>query len=180
MASMASFYSNIVSLMNAQNMQLRAEITELHKLINPVAAAAVAPVETISSEAIDKKITAALENIKAETKALIKAERAAIESQVKDRLEIATHNLNSQIMTKVQLLIEELKDSSLKPEPAPPQQPEAAPVAELAADVLPPSIDIDALTKDLLTDPAVLSGIAEDSSEFAFNTKRKYMRRRQA
>ena len=201
-----AFYTSVVNNLNSRVSYLCDEVEKLRaKNCEPVANVATRSVSfqddtNAKIEELDKRINTSVEAAKAELKALIKSERAAIEAAlflrleahvnkaVKDRIEMSTHTMKTQIMTDVQLMVEEVKEqvvaaaathsvSSITVKEDQSSNDVIPPVvsdAPSAATTLSPTslVDIEMLTKEILSDASAhISSACSD--DFAFNTKKK-------
>lgn len=178
---------------------LRSEVDGLKKIIETSMNSYVQPGEdndTALTKAALDELDRKIEQTKTDLKALIKSERASLEStlqlrieslvlkSVKDRVELATESIKVQCQNYVQMLIEDIKEAppvqSQLPPPSPPPSPPqaAATLDEKAEPALPASIDIEALTKELLTETSTADPASNGSNEFAFSTRKKVLRKK--
>lgn len=178
---------------------LRSEVDGLRKIIETSMTSTIniQPVEdahdtTLTKAALDE-LDKKIEQTKTELKALIKSERASLESalqlrieglvlkSVKDRVELATETIKVQCQNYVQLLIEDIKEAPPALPPSSSQPLPSPPAASATVDVeptLPSSIDIEALTKELLTETSTTDPASSGSNEFAFSTRKKVLRKK--
>lgn len=184
-----AFYTSVLASMKKQIQNLQEELQAVHKQLGQVPETTAPPAQPPSSSKADvmeleTKLIGMIEQVRNEFRESVKTERLAadgtmytrLENQVtktiKDRIELASQNLKAQIMADVQLLIEELKEDVMLH-----HQPSNAVMVEEPTPTTPPtlpaSIDIEALTKDLMTAGPDSTG----ESEFTFHAKRKVLKK---
>lgn len=189
-----AFYSSIINNLANKLHNVTEEVGQLQATVKSLSQFTTKEVnldpsmyEDYINNAIHDKTKSLLDvcvsQTKAEIRSIIKQEISAMETQIaakvenqfskmiKERIDVALHASKSQIMTEVQLMIEDLRET--KEEPAI----ESIPNKVLEVTTPPPdlpSIDLDTLTKDLKT--AELPAVQDD--DFAFNTRKKTLRKK--